>query len=223
MTAIIDAIYNLGNPVPIADGTDTGVTESSGAGPLTGFSGGGLSSFGSRTGYGGNIDADALNALISREQYQYYKDKYIPVERAAKGQIRTPGEIESLSRNAGIRSGNAYETAKGDYRRGIAGTGDMLTPDQQAEADRMMALGETASKGGAQTRTRQGLYDLNVQNRGELIGLGRNIVTGAQAGLGTAASEQARVDAANDQIKSQESASRMQTLGTIAGLALAFI
>lgn len=166
------------------------------------------------------VDADSLNAQISRERYQYYKDNFLPVERAAAGQIRTPAEIEARTENAGIRAGTAYKTAEADFGRNMGRQGNTLSPDQKAEADKLFKRERTAGIGGAKTRTRSDLYDTNMQNRGEFVGLGRNILTGAQSSLGSAANSQARTDAANEQIGAQEDAAMLSTIGTLASVAI---
>lgn len=167
-----------------------------------------------------NINADDLNAQISREQYQYYKDNFIPVERSMAGQIRDPREIEARSRNAGIRADKAYKSAKGSFDRNAGRFGIGLSADQRKEADKLFNMEGKAGIGGATTRARSDLYDLNTQNRGEFVGLGRGIATGAQAGLSTAAANQAQTDAANQQIDAQQDASMLSTIGTIAMIAM---
>jgi hypothetical protein len=72
-------------------------------------------------------------------------------------------------------------------------------------------------------RTRSDLHDIKLQNRGEYVGLGRGIATGAQSSLSDAAASQFQTKSANDQIKAQEKAAMMSTVGTIAVAAMMMV
>lgn len=165
-------------------------------------------------------NADAINSQITRDQYQYYRDTFIPVERAARGQIRTDSEIDALSKNTGISAGKAFKNVRGDFRRGAGRLGISLSSDQEAESDKLFGIGGTGRRAGIMTRVRSNLHDINLQNRGEYVGLGRSIATGAQSSLSDAASSQFRTKSANDQIEAQEKAAMMSTIGTITAAAV---
>ena len=46
---------------------------------------------------------------IAEDQFKYYEDTFIPIERGLGGQVRGAGEIESLSKNAGIQASGLYQ------------------------------------------------------------------------------------------------------------------
>jgi hypothetical protein len=165
--------------------------------------------------YGQDDDADTTYTRLSRDQYQYYKDTFIPVENAARGQVRTDDEINLLSRNSGLEAAKSQSTVQGIQKRNLGRFGMQLSKDQQRDSNRQMTIQGTGNRAGTMARTRTGLNDINLQNRGEYVNLGRGISTSAQSALGSAASTQNQINAANDQIDAQQDAARTSAMVTL--------
>lgn len=159
--------------------------------------------------------ADITNSEVSREQFQYYLDNFVPVERAAAGQIRNPAEIEARANNAGIEAREAYAGTGDEFRRNTGRFGIALDASQMGEAQGAIARGQAGAEAGAQTRARSGLYDQNLVNQGEFVRLGRNLASTSQDALGLSASLEKQRNATNRNIKAQEDASTMQLAGSV--------
>lgn len=163
------------------------------------------------------IKVDKNPELMAREQYQYYQDEFVPTERKFAGLIKSPKEIESLAGNAGISA--ARPTNDDELNRNIGRMGLSMSPDQAAEAKKLTDMNRTATVAGAKTRTRGGLYDLNLQREGEFVGLGRNLATTSTGAVGTAAANSLQTANANKQMKAQHQASMVSTAVTIGAIA----
>ncbi|MCG7931976.1 MAG: hypothetical protein N0E44_18240 [Candidatus Thiodiazotropha lotti] len=159
---------------------------------------------------------DEIYAKIQRDQYQYYRDAFLPTENAARGQIRSDEEINKLTTNAGLEAGQSQSTVRGIQRRNMGRFGMQMGGDQKRDANKQMTLQGIGNRAGTMARTRTGLNDINLQNRGEYVGLGRGISTSAQSALGDAASTENQTNAANDQIAAQEKAAKTAAMMSLA-------
>jgi hypothetical protein len=157
----------------------------------------------------GVINAAQAPEKIAREQYQYYEDEFIPSERKFAGLIRKPEEIERIAQNTGISA--LSSTANADLGRDMGRFGLNLDPTQQAELKQMQSMGDAGAVAGAKTRTRGGLYDLNLQRQGEFAGLGRGLATTSTGAINTSAANKNATDSANKQMAAQHQSSMIQT------------
>lgn len=152
-------------------------------------------------------------ADIADEQYQYYQENFVPVERGLGGQIRSPQEIETLAENASVAAGGWK--AGDEFMRNAGRMGIQLSQDQKEDAFRQYARAGIGAKAGAKTRVRSGLYDQNVENLGNFVGLGRGLATSSQDALSDASANKAAVKNANSQISAQNQAGMVSTVATI--------
>ena len=165
-----------------------------------------------------SVKPDNIYAEMSRDQYDYYRNTFLPVENSARGQIRSDEEINKLTTNAGLEAGQSQSTVRGIQGRNLGRFGMQLAKDQKRDANKQMNMQGIGNRAGTMARTRTGLNDINLQNRGEYVGLGRGISTSAQSALGSAASTQNQTDAANDQINAQEKAAMTSTVISLAAM-----
>ena len=175
--------------------------------------------WGRPVGVGGiaNSDSDKVNKLtpsdIAEDQYKYYQDTFVPIERGLKGQIRSPQEIESLAGNASTAAGSGK--AAGEFMRNAGRMGINLSQDQKEEFLGSYVKSAVGAKAGAKTRVRSGLYDQNVENLGNFVGLGRGLATSSQDALSDASANQAAVQNANKQAKAASNASKVGVGATL--------
>lgn len=164
--------------------------------------------------------ADLSAADAAQEQYDYYKETFTPVERELKGTDRTAGEIEALSKNAGIKAGEYAGKAVDQFRRNAGRQGLGLSQDQTREANQMLWNEGVGGIAGAQTRTRSGLYDQNLENQGNIVALGRNLASSSMDAMETASANLTQVQNANRQIAAQNKQAAIGAGVTIAAAAI---
>jgi len=143
-------------------------------------------------------------AGIMRDQYEYYQDVFVPVERQLAGQIADKGEIETRSRGAGAEAGRDVERQKAQYERSLGLSGIKLDTKQREESAKLFEQGARGAQAGATTRMRSGLYDQNLRTAGEYTSLGRGLATGAKSSLMQASGLATQRETANDQIDAQD-------------------
>ncbi len=159
-------------------------------------------------------------ADIAEEQYQYYQDNFVPTERGLGGQVRSQEEIEKLASNAGIAAGSGK--GAGEFMRNTGRMGINLSQDQKEEFLGSYIKSTVGAKAGAKTRVRSGLYDQNIENLGNFVGLGRGLATSSQDAISDASANQTAVDNANKQAKAQGQAAMVSTVATV-GMTVASI
>lgn len=158
-------------------------------------------------------------ARIAQEQYDYYQETFVPVERQLRGQIRSPEEIEGQVENVGIESRAISENARGEADRNLGRFGLSLDdPTQQTEMNQYLNQAGIGAEAGARTRTRLGLYDQNVENLGNYVALGRDLSTSSQGALQEASATRTGIRNTNQQLKAQDKAN---TVGAIAAIGTA--
>ena len=186
-----------------------------------GLARGGLHSKPTENGLGDILKPPHLSPSdVAKEQHEYYKDTFIPIEKKLGGQVRSPKEIEALTKNAGIKAGGTEIKAKEEFKRNIGRQGIQLSEDQKTEFNQLSRRGGIESKAGAMTRVRSGLYDQNIENLGNFVALGRDLATSSQDALADASANRAATQNANKQISAQNKAGIISTVATV-GVAVA--
>lgn len=94
-----------------------------------------------------------------------------------------------------------------------------MTEAQKKYYERKAKLGESKSRMTLRNATRDVYRDRDMQLSGQLMGIGRGLANNAQQGLASAAGTEASRNATNMQLKQQQRANTMSTIGTVAGIA----
>lgn len=164
-------------------------------------------------------DPDQINARITRERWQQYKEDFVPVENALLARANGNGNSEA---NA---AGQAVAAAHGIERRNmntvLAGKGIGLTVAQRRVMERRGQFASSTDIGTAENSTRLAVRDRNQNLAAHMVGVGQNVASGSQAGIGAAASMANQRDMAHTNAKAQADAGRLAAAGT--GAAIGFM
>lgn len=118
-------------------------------------------------------------AKISRDQWEDYKQRFMPVEKRLAGQIGTQSAFDAGFAKRQIPQ--AFAMQQGALGRDFARLGVTATPDQQAAMEQNMALQRASALVGAENAAR-----LNAEDRdmailsGGMATMNRNIRGSAQ-------------------------------------------
>jgi hypothetical protein len=140
-----------------------------------------------------SADATALNAQISREQWDRYKQMYSPLEQQYVNEAQNYDSPENYSRAAGEASAtvsNQFSKAKDRLQRTPG-----LDPSSGAYQSSMVGLdlAQAANDATAQNAARQGVRDTAYNRKTNAINLGKGLPGTAQQGLSNAASQSAQL------------------------------
>lgn len=144
---------------------------------------------------------------VAEEQYQYYQDTFVPVEQKLARRVRTPGEINFISRVAGLEAGKRRPFD--EFGRNVGRMGISMSPDQLREAVQYFDKSRTGAEAGAISRTRSGLYDQNLENLGNYTALGRGLASSTQSALTEAAASAQATKNANQAIDAQNKSAKV--------------
>jgi hypothetical protein len=166
--------------------------------------------------------ADQWIAKTAREQYDYYKQKYVPFENdlIAGATGSTAPRVNSVLATLGRQQNNLA----GIQQRSMDRYGMAQDPRVQNSMNRQMQLGNAAQTANVSNTLSQSLYDQNQSTLGGLASLGRNLSTQSMDGMDSAArtaAARAAQKAAADQAQSQAAAAQQsQMMGTAASLGM---
>ena len=155
-------------------------------------------------------------ALLTREQWEYTRDKFLPIERQL-------GETVSESPDAAAdRAGNitrrSFISGQKSFDRDLSRRGTALTTAQTDALARRRAISESKGIATAENVTRRTLDDRNRNLLGNLAGLGRGISTSAASAFGGAAEAAASREATGTALNEQRKQSKLGGAATGAGL-----
>jgi hypothetical protein len=166
--------------------------------------------------------ADQWIAKTAREQYDYYKQKYVPFENdlIAGATGSTAPRVNSVLATLGQQQNNLA----GIQQRTMDRYGMVQDPRLLGDMNRQMQLGNAAQAANVSNTLSQSLYDQNQSTLGGLASLGRNLSTQSMDGMDSAArtaAARAAQKAAADQAQSQAAAAQQsQMMSTAASLGM---
>lgn len=201
-----------GDPYGISGGSNADA-------PLAGITGAGL--YAKQSSSTAN-PADQWIAKTAREQYDYYKQKYVPFENdlIAGATGSTAPRVNSVLATLGRQQNNLA----GIQQRNMDRYGMAQDPRLLGDMNRQMQLSNAAQAANVSNTLSQSLYDQNQSTLGGLASLGRNLSTQSMDGMDSAArtaASRAAQKAAADQAQAQAAAAQQsQMMGTAASLGM---
>ncbi|MCG7931975.1 MAG: hypothetical protein N0E44_18235 [Candidatus Thiodiazotropha lotti] len=159
---------------------------------------------------GGKIDDSESSkelARIGNEEWERYQTDFAPQEK------------EYIKDVTELGSAREKQTLKG---RGISELRQQSGPAKPTRQSGLVRRGSATMKGEADITTDTNLKATARKGKGinSAVGLGRNVATGAQAGLSRSAQMQTTKNIASAQAESIENAGKWDAVGTAAGMGI---
>lgn len=168
------------------------------------------------------VNSDALNADITRQQWEDYKTRFYPIEQKVLTGLSP--ETQAVDMQARIDRtdqtvDSQFGTARGITDRNMARYGLVPTADQTRSENRSFGLNRDLTKIGAENATRTAAQDRTDKMMLDTIQTGRDIATGAATSASSAAGLYGQRKTANSQLAAQQKSQNNQDIGTAASLA----
>jgi hypothetical protein len=167
--------------------------------------------------------ADSSAAYITRQQYQDYIDRYVPLEDTLIDRIGNQEYQREQVGNAVQSSGMAYQSGMKTARRDLSRYGVNMNPTETTSFERKAKMGETLSKISAANTTRQELEQQDINMAFGMSNYGRNALASANTLIGNAASAESTRNATNSAISAQNKKANQQAIASVAAMALMFM
>ena len=164
-------------------------------------------------------DAGDMQAAVITAQQKDYTERFAPLEQKLRGMTNEEGSKQANKASAALS--NQGKITRGTFQRDLARTGTQTTTRQKAAIKKGRGLDMARNKANVENRTRRDMRDENMQTKGALIGIGRDVQQGVNRDLSQASGLQSSRDAANRGAKQQSKAQTQQGIATVAGIALA--
>jgi hypothetical protein len=151
-------------------------------------------------------DATALQAEISKDQWERYKEIYEPLERKMVDEASRYDSPENYARAAGEASATVSDQF-GKARERLNRTPG-LDPSSAAYQSSLtgLELSQAATDATSQNLARQGVRDTAYARKVSALGLGKGLDSSASAGLSTASSNLSRIASDNANRASNQAA-----------------
>lgn len=162
-------------------------------------------------------DPEMTYARITRDEFLKQQNKY--------GQLRKDAVNEALTDTSLIDAAKAdapriAQLSRDIVRRNQERYGVSLTPAQRRARDNASLRGEALATAGSINNARLNQFEQNRSSLGRLMAVSNNTYSDALGSLGTASSNAAQRNQAYQSAKANAKASRINTIGSIAGAAL---
>lgn len=167
--------------------------------------------------------ADSKAANITRQQYQDYIDRYVPLEDMLIDRIGNQEYQREQVGNAVNSSGMAYLSGMKTARRDLARYGVNMDATESAAFDRKAGMGDVLSKVSAANTTRRDLEQQDIDMSFGMSNYGRNALASANTLIGNAAAAESSRDATNRAISAQNKAANQQAIMSAAAMAMMFL
>lgn len=155
---------------------------------------------------------------ITRQQYDDYQKRFVPIENQLIGMVGDKATNERLVNEAGTRSDAAFDSSAGALGRNLERLGVRPTAGQSASMQRRTGLARAIANADAKNTTRMANEDRDIAGLGNLVNTGRGIATGAMSGLEAAAGMQSQREQYNAQAKSAARGGLLQMATTIGSM-----
>lgn len=194
-----------------ASGGVTSGTGFGGSNPLQGMSAGGRRQW-----------LENTSANITRSQWNNFLDVYRPVEedilkRAMQTDFSKEGDEAGQDAAAGVRS------SQGMLARNLSRMGTSMTPEQAAAVRRRSNLNMGRAVGQAENTTRRTMSDTRGNLLAGLVGVGRQVATGAAGGINSAANNAASTEMMLNQGKANAQNTNTASAAALAGALIMMI
>ena len=155
-------------------------------------------------------------ANISRDELKNYLATYGKTEEELLADTKSTAILDGAKESQVL----GQQVSAGMQQRSLGRYGASMTPAQQASQQRMTSLGNAASYSGAVNNGAVDQRDRNFGLTASLMGMGKEQLSVAMGGLGSAAGMEASREAQYQSDKAAAHASNMQMLGTIIGFGM---
>lgn len=162
-------------------------------------------------------DPGKTQGQITRAQWDYVKDFFVPIEDELIGKITA--DVEPEADRAGDIARTGFDLSQASVNRDIARQGGGITARQRVAINRGMDLGRAKTHATAENSTRRGLRERNINLIAQMAGIGRGIQQNALGGMSSAANLKAERDATYKAAK-QSHKQNMVSAGVTLGAAL---
>lgn len=166
-------------------------------------------------------DPSAVQAAVTRAEWDYTKNTFLPVEGEVIDRVLSGDEINSSANRAGVYANKGYNKSAEIADRNLQRRGLRRTAQQQNAVDRRSAIARTTGVADAENKTRRGLRDRNRGLLASLTAQSQGLVDNANTALGTAAGLASNRAAAGDAMRAQKKQQQMSGIGAGIGLAAA--
>lgn len=164
-------------------------------------------------------DPQAAQAQLIREQWDYAKEVYHPLENAAIAEVT--GGVEDEANRAGDIATNAFGRAREQRGRDMARYGVSQTDRQRKSNTRRAAIAETTGVADAENSTRRSVEDRNMNAQAKLIGHGAGVASSANENLASASNLASAREQTGEAMKAK--AKQGQIGGAMSGAAAGFM
>lgn len=164
-----------------------------------------------------------LLANITREMYEDYKKRYLPLEKELVAEVLDEKTIDQKVKEGMGITDRAYNTSRGTFYRNAERAGLSMTSERVDDYEDRFQRNKTAGLVDTFNQTTAKVDDRNIALRQDLISSGRGLAATATANLNTVANLEATRNATNRSLAAQDSASGFNALGTAIGIGLSFI
>jgi hypothetical protein len=154
---------------------------------------------------------------IAQKQYDYYNQNYKPFEDKLLAEANRSPLAGLADAQAAFTAGNAMQN--GIQRRATARYGNMTSPEQQAAMLRTAGLNSTAALTKGTTEFGTQAINQNIALKGQMAGVGMNMVNQATGGLGTANSNYIAQQQQYQQAVQAQNQANMGSTNSLIGLA----
>tara|TARA_R110002096_G_scaffold345859_1_gene539335 strand:- start:119 stop:853 length:735 start_codon:yes stop_codon:yes gene_type:complete len=155
-------------------------------------------------------------ASISRDELKNYLDTYGDTEEALLADTNSTKMVDDAKSSQAL----GQQVSAGMQQRALGRYGANLTGAQMASQQRMNSLGNASSFTGAVNNSVLDQRDRNLGLKASLMGMGKEQLSVAMGGLGSAAGMEASREAQYQRDKAAAHASNMQTIGQIIGFGI---
>lgn len=224
MTGRLESAYQF-NPDGSLDLENTDVSKIPGYNPqthvLTGQGAGGFSAkeladagiFLSR-----EKTADDNFLAAAKGEEARYQEIYRPLNQELMARIGDNSIVDSTKKSLDLALGGNLQSRR---NRNLGRYGVTQTKAQEVQNKTLDSLNNALTRTSTLADAQVKQYERDTMLRNELINLGRGISQSGMEGLNTAANNEAQRDAYNGQVKTQQSAQKMQFAGMGIGAAIA--
>lgn len=166
--------------------------------------------------------AEEISTSLTRAQAQRYRDLIRPIELANLKKLMDP-QTQVTAANAAVSTINrGLADTRGMENRTLSRYQTQQGADQNELIRRHGLLEASLDRAGAYNQTRQAVKDIQTQGMIDATQIGRNIAGQALQNSSTAANMQSQRKQAQAQYDAAQTAQMWNTIGTAAGLLLAF-
>lgn len=120
---------------------------------------------------------------ILRDQYEFYRQNYRPLEEQVIGEARGGVDPGFMAERAGQDVRQMFETGQAAYGRDLSRLGVDPSAGRYTAQLADMRIAQAAAEAGARTRARAGTIKENIARRHDVAALGRGIPMQTAAGM----------------------------------------